>query len=291
MHDAHRTIGVCAMLTAFMLLPSAAFAEFAVPPNDGFVTDVAEILPEDQERSIEERLQAYKNATTNEIAVLMLLTLEGYPIEDASLEIGRTWGVGGTKDNGILLLIAYEDREVRIDVGYGLEGAVPDIVAKGIIDDDITPHFRDGDYAGGIMAAIDALEKHIGGEYTADRYSAPQESPFGVFGFFIGLMMLQWLMAVLGRTTSWWLGGILGGIGGVALAMIFGWWLMIPVLVPLGFLLDFIVSRNFSSRGRTSWWAGGGWGPGGGGRFGGGGGGFGGFGGGSFGGGGASGRW
>lgn len=291
MTSVHRTIGVSAVtvLAALLLMFSTAFAAFSIPPNDGLVTDTAGLLTQEQEQAIEQKIQDYKTATSNEIAVVILRTLESYPIENAGLEIGRKWGVGGTKNNGILLLIAYEDREVRIDVGYGLEGAVPDIVAKGIIDEDLTPHFRDGDYAGGIIAAIDALEKHIGGEYTADRYSAPQESSFGVFGFFIGLILLQWLMAVLGRTKSWWLGGVLGGIGGAALAFVSGWWFAIPVLVPLGLLLDFIVSRNYSSRGTTRWWAGGGWGPGGGGRFGGGG--FGGFGGGSFGGGGASGRW
>ena len=267
-------------------------AAFVIPPNDGFFTDTAGIISVDLERAIEQKLQAYKDTTSNEIAVVILKSLESYPIEDAALEIGRAWGVGSVKNNGLLMLIAYEDREIRIEVGYGLEGAVPDLVAKGIIDTDITPHFRDGDYAGGIDAAIDALQKHIGNEYTAERYAQPTESPFGAFGFFFILIAIQWFIAILSRTKSWWLGGVVGAGGGAVLAFLFGWWLAIPLLVPLGLLLDFIVSKNFHSRGKTSWWAGGGWGPGGGGGFGGSsGGGFGGFGGGSFGGGGASGRW
>lgn len=287
-----RSIGVGALATLVVsfLTPFTVFGEFALPPNDGFLTDTTDIISPADEQAIEQRLQTYKDATSNEIAVVILKSLDGYVIEDAALEIGRKWGVGSVKNNGLLLIIAYEDREVRLEVGYGLEGAVPDLVAKGIIETDITPHFRDGDYAGGINAAIDALQKHIGNEYTADRYAVPDESSAGPFAFFFGLILLQWLIAILGRTKSWWMGGIVGGMGGVVLAVLFSWWLAIPILVLLGLLLDFIVSRSYHARGNTPWWAGGGWGPGGGGRFGGGGG-FGGFGGGSFGGGGASGRW
>ena len=284
-----RMIGASVALTLAMILPVAAFAEFAVPPNDGFLTDTAGIIGAVEESVIEEKLQTYKDTTSNEIAVVILPSLGGYAIEEAALDIGRKWGVGSVKNNGLLMLIAYEDREIRIEVGYGLEGVIPDIVAKGIIDTDITPHFRNGDYAGGISAAIDALQKHIGNEYTADRYVEPAESPFGGLGFILIVIGAQWLIAILSRTKSWWLGGVVGGFGGAMLAFLFGWWLAIPVLVPLGLILDFLVSKNYKSRGHTSWWAGGGWGPGGGGSFGGGG--FGGFGGGGFGGGGSSGRW
>ncbi len=270
-----------------VLLP-VANAAFVIPPNDGFLTDAAGILSQDQAQKIEQKLKAYRDATSNEIAVVIVRTLDSQPIEDAALTIARSWGVGSEKNNGLLMLIAYAEREIRIDVGYGLEGAVPDIVVKGIIDTDITPHFRAGDYASGISVAIDSLQKHIGNEYTVDRYHGSQESVFGFYGFFFLVIALQWLIAILSRTKSWWLGGILGGAGGIVLALLFGWWLTIPVLVPLGLLLDFMVSRNYRSRSNTRWWAGGGWGPGGGGGRGGG---FGGFGGGSFGGGGASGRW
>lgn len=294
MHCLSRSFGTCAVTVLLMALlaPASASAEFQIPPNDGLFTDTASLLSAESEREIEVRLQEYQKATSNEIAVVIVTSLNSYPIEDAALEIGRKWGVGSVKDNGLLMLLSYEDRQIRLEVGYGLEGAVPDIVARGIIDTDITPHFRDGDYAGGILSAIDALEKHIGNEYTAERYAAPAGSSFSSLGFFLVLIGLQWLLAILGRTKSWWLGGVIGGVGGASLAFLYGWWLAIPVLVPLGLVIDYIISRNYHSRGPTQWWAGGHWGPGGGGRFGGGGGGgFGGFGGGGFGGGGASGRW
>lgn len=284
----HRRSLTASLLFA-LLLPVTAFA-FDVPPNDGFVTDTVHLLTAEEKSSIESTIADYRSATSNEIAVVILPTLGGEPIEEVSLEIGRKWGVGSTKNNGILLLIAYDDHLVRIDVGYGLEGAVPDLVAKGIIETDIVPAFRDAKYATGISSAIASLQKHIGGEFTAERYAEPAEN-FGSLPYFFLLLFfaLQWILVVLSRTKSWWLGGLWGGIAAVILTAIYGWWLSIPVLVVLGLLLDFLVSRNYQKRGPTSWWAGGGWGPGG--SSGSGGGGFGGFGGGSFGGGGASGRW
>lgn len=278
---------LCVMTVTLLALPVPLFAQ-EIPPNDGYVTDVADIIDADDETFLEQTIAGYRAETTNEIAVVTLTNLGGRPLEEIALEIGRKWEVGSTKNNGILILVAYEEREVRIEVGYGLEGAVPDIVANGIIEMDMVPDFREGDYGGGIISAVDSLRKHIGNEYTAQRYDAPEESAFTGAGFIVGFILLQWLVAILGRTKSWWLGGVIGGAGGIGLALFFGWWLTIPILVLIGLFLDFVVSKNYTSRGRTKWWAGGGFGPGGGGGRGGG---FGGFGGGSFGGGGASGRW
>ncbi len=263
---------------------------FTVPPNDGFVTDTANILSLADRQKLADRITDYQKTTSNEIAIVIVQSLEGTTIEEAALTIARKWGVGSTKNNGILILVSYADRSVRIEVGYGLEGAVPDIVAKGIIEEDISPRFRNADYYGGLSQAIDSLQKHIGGEYTQDRYMshAQENSPWS-FIFFFGFVVFQWLLAILGRTKSWWLGGVFGAIGGIMLVAFFGWWYSIPILILLGLLLDFIVSKVYAKRGATPWWAGGGWGPGGGGFSSGGG--FGGFGGGSFGGGGASGRW
>ena len=291
MHYRRTLLSLAIFLSSITLLPSVVSA-FDVPANDGFVTDTVQLLSAEEKSSIESTLSAYRASSSNEIAVVILSTLKGDPIEDVGLAIGRKWGVGSTKSNGILLLIAYDDHLVRIDVGYGLEGAVPDLVAKGIIDTDIVPAFRDGTYALGIQTAIASLQKHIGGEYTADRYNVPEESAGPLpFVFFFLFIVLQWILAILARSKSWWLGGVFGGIAGVVLVIAYGgwWWLAIPQFVVLGLFLDFVVSKNYHRRGTPSWWAGGGSGLGG--SSGSGGGGFGGFGGGSFGGGGASGRW
>ncbi len=285
--------GVLIFALAVSCLPNSALA-FDVPTNDGFVTDVAGLLNSAEKKALEGELAAYRQSTSNEIAFVTVKSLNGDPIEDAALAIGRKWGIGQKgKDNGIVILIASDDREARIEVGYGLEGVVPDIVAKGIIDTDLTPAFRQADYYGGMHAVFDSLQKHIGGEYTADRYATSDAGNGSItYVLFFGLIIFQWLFAIMARSKSWWLGGVLGGVGGLILAAIFGWWLSIPVLVIIGLFLDYVVSKGYSKRGKSAWWAGGGWWGGGGGGFGGGsGGGFGGFSGGSFGGGGASGRW
>jgi len=294
---------ILAFIWLLASLPAPAFA-FAVPPNDGFVTDVANILSESEETQIEETLTSYKQETSNEIAVLIVQSLGGEAIADVAVQIGRKWGVGTKeKDNGILILVSYEDREVFIATGYGLEGAIPDIVAKGIIDEEIVSYFRDGDYAGGIAAGFEALKKHIGGEYTAERYSGSDSGSgfFGEFFSFWGLVMIlvfvNFLVSFLGKTKSWWLGGIFGAVAGIIIAIIFSFWIVIPFLAAIGFLFDFMVSKYYkkimSSRRGRGGWTGGGWG--GGGSWGGGSSGSssssGGFSGGSFGGGGAGGKW
>jgi uncharacterized protein len=274
-------------LLALLILAPAVHA-FEVPPNDGFVTDTASVLTADQEQVLEQDLLTYKTQTSNEIAVLIIDTLSGEPIADVAIEAGRKWGVGTSEnDNGILIVIAHTDREIFIATGYGLEGAVPDIVAKGVIEEDILPEFRAGRYSEGITAGIEALKKHIGGEYTATRYSESSAGEFLGPVIFVIFLALQFFGAVMARTQSWWFGGVLGGVGGIILTILFTWWLSIPVLVALGLLIDFILSKSALRRRRAR---GGGFYGGFGGR-GGHSGGFGGFGGGSFGGGGASGKW
>lgn len=273
----------------FLSLTASAYA-FYVPVNDGFVTDDAALLTPSEEESIEADLQQYQRQTSNEIAIVTLPTLSGAVASDVAVEIGRKWGVGTDKDNGILILIGYAEREIWIATGYGLEGAVPDLVAHGIASKDMTPLFRDGKFAEGLQAGIDALKKHIGGEYTAERYNEEADSS-GIFPWIMFLLFLffQWFAALFGRSKSWWAGGVVGGVAGIILTILFSWWISIPVLVLLGLLFDYIVSQNGGGRGGRR---GGGFGGFGGGSMGGGSsGGFGGFSGGSFGGGGGGSKW
>ncbi|MDD4628292.1 MAG: TPM domain-containing protein [Candidatus Peribacteraceae bacterium] len=287
-----RTATIVTLFT-LALMPVAAFA-FDVPPNDGFVTDTAGILKEEDRVGISKVLQDYQTSTSNEIAVLIVKSLNGESIADAAVDVLRKWGVGTKeKSNGILLLIAYDDHKIFLTTGYGLEGVVPDIVTKGIIDQEMTPLFRKGDYAGGIRAAIEALMKHIGGEYKADRYTNASSDGGGpwAFLFFAGIIIFQAVVSFLGQTKSWWLGGVLGAIVGFFLALIFTWWWSVPLLVFVGLLIDYIASKTYKPGKRRRGGGGGGMWLGGGGFGGGGGGGFRGFGGGSGGGGGAGGSW
>lgn len=273
------------MIGVVLLTLASPVHAITVPPNDGFVTDVIGLLPADREAAIEADLEAYAQETSNEIAVLIIQGLQGEDRAAAAVEVGRKWGVGGKQqDNGILILLSYEDRSVFIATGYGLEGAVPDIVAKGVIETDMIPAFRDGDYAKGLEQGIAALKKHIGGEYAADRYADPGEGPWPWI-FFVGCICFDAIASFLGRTKSWWFGGILGCVFGIVLTILYSWWISIPILVAVGLALDFMLSRSGyrgHRGGSRGFWTGG---------TGGGGGGFGGFGGGSFGGGGAGGKW
>ncbi|MBI1812424.1 TPM domain-containing protein [Candidatus Peregrinibacteria bacterium] len=260
---------------------------FTVPPNQGFVTDRAGILTQQQKNDLEHALRAYRQQTSNEIAVVIVPKLGGEAIEDVGVQVGRAWGIGSKqKSNGILLLIAAEERRMTIQVGYGLEGAVPDLTAKAIIDRDITPLFRAGKYHEGILAGIDALEKNIGGEYAPDPEQQAKDTS-GIFPFFVVVcfIILHLSASLLARSKSWWMGGIIGGVIGIILTLLYSFWIAIPIFVLLGLLFDSIVSKTGWPRGggRGGFWFGGG--------IGGGSSGGGGFGGGSFGGGGASGGW
>lgn len=285
----------CTAILALALLLAPSAHAYDLPPNDGFVTDSIGLLTAQERDALDTELQSYASETSNEIAILIIDDLQGEDIVDVAVHAFRTWQIGTAEnDNGILIVFKQSatlgDRELFINTGYGLEGAVPDIVAKGIIDEEIIPFFQEGEYAEGLAAGIDALQKHIGGEYEADRYSAPDD---GVWPFllFVGFFLLEAIAAFLGRTKSWWVGGILGAILGIILTALYSWWIAIPVLVALGLVLDFFLSQAGyqGARGRGGRGGGGFWGGG----FGGGsgGGGFGGFGGGSTGGGGAGSRF
>lgn len=279
-----------AFLAAWLCMGPAALAQtsFTVPANDGFVTQTTSLLSPEQEQKVEAQLSAYRTETSNEIAVLIVEKLDGIPAIDAALQTLRSWKVGRADvNNGAVILVSRVDRQMAIAVGYGLEGAVPDLVAKGIIERDITPYFKNEDYSGGLTAGITALGKHIGGEYTAERYTQSSmnwEEALMSFFFFVMYIFGSYFAS----TKSWWQGGIIGGVFGLVLYFIQGSLLAIPVFAVLGLGTDFILSQmgwqfNSGSRYRRGF---GGFG----GRRGGGGG-FSGFSGGSGGGGGASGSW
>lgn len=239
------------------------------PPR--LVNDFAHVLTNDQIESLERKLVSYDDSTSTQIVVVTVATTGDYVIDEYALKILRDWGVGNKKtNNGIVILAAINDRKVKIEVGYGMEGVVPDIIAKQIIENEITPNFRQQNYYRGFDDAADAIIKAATGEYKAPegyRKTSGRRSGSSL-PFFVIIVVILIIVSRSGgrggggmmsrRGSNPLLGGILGGIIG-------------------------------SSLGRGG---GGGWSGGGGGwSGGGGGGGFGGFGGGSGGGGGASGSW
>jgi uncharacterized protein len=155
----------------FVVLCQASLAQRAVPPLWGHrVHDEAHVLKAETIDKLESMLKQHEDSTTNQIAVLIIPSLEGDVLEAYSLRVAHTeWKLGkDNNDNGVLLLIAVEDRKMRIEVGQGLEGPLPDAVANRIIRNEIAPHFREQEYDAGVIAGVEGIIDAIGGEYAAE---------------------------------------------------------------------------------------------------------------------------
>ncbi|USQ96333.1 TPM domain-containing protein [Caulobacter sp. RL271] len=251
-------------LMAVILLMTAlpAFAAPKFPPLTGRVVDDAQILSPDAERDLTAKLENLETTTGRQLVVATVPDLQGYPIEDYGYQLGRTWGIGEKdKDTGAILLVAPNERKVRIEVGYGLEPVLTDALSSVIIQSAILPKFRDGDMEGGIVAGTDALVEQLSlpadqAKARIEQASQPERhqakgSP--IVGFLI-------FMFVIFVFSSLFRGRRRGGLGSALPWIILG-------------------ALNNSGRGGGGWSGGGG----GGGGFSGGGG--------SFGGGGSSGSW
>ena len=177
-----------------------ALSQPAVPTLTGRVVDRADILSSTTEETLTALLKAHEDSTSNQVAVLTIPSLEGEPIEAYSLRVAETWGLGtAANDNGVLLLVAVEDRAMRIEVGLGLEGALTDVLAGRIIRNEITPRFRSGDFDGGVLVGVQSIIGSIEGTY------APAETEVEVYAeerppFWIGLifLLLPSVFAVIG---------------------------------------------------------------------------------------------
>lgn len=271
------------------------------------VHDDAKILSQQTSDLLESRLRAFEDSTSNQIAILIVNSLDGEPIEEYSLRVAEKWKLGkASKDNGVLLLIAVNDHKMRIEVGHGLEGVLTDLLCNRIIRNEIAPKFRKDDYEAGVTAGIDAIVKGIGGEYTADdsddvamaELSWKEQLLIGAFVFgILGIFTFVGLIAP--GCGGWFLYAflipfyatfptiLLGEKGGVALL---GTYLVLFPILKLMLRKTAWGERmskkmGTGSGGGRGWSSGSGWssGGGGGGGFSGGGG--------SFGGGGSSGSW
>ena len=277
-----------------------AHALVAVPPLVGRVVDQTGTLSADDIASLQQTLRNFEARKGSQIAVLIVPTTDGEAIEPFSLRVAEAWKIGRKKiDDGALLVIAKNDRHLRIEVGYGLEGSLTDVTAKRIIDEDITPKFKAGDFAGGVSAGIGRMIRVIDGE----KLPAPEPphwqgsnsfDPTDMFNPFLiipvllfGGLMRNLLGRLLGSVAS-------GGLVTVIAWYFFGSWLaaaLAGVIAAVFVMFGDAITSQSTGRGSGGGWSGGG--VGGGGSWSGGGssssdsGG----GGGSFGGGGASGSW
>jgi uncharacterized protein len=268
-----RSFITTALCAALLVLSASGAWALDAPPYAGRVTDLAGMMSPATRQALDAHLAELEKTDSTQVAVLTVPSLEGDSIEAFSMRVAEAWKVGQKDtDNGALLVVSKEDRKVRIEVGYGLEGVLTDILAGQIVDNVITPRFKAGDFDGGFAAGVAAISGAVRGEYVATR--APgKRGKSGVLPLIVlPMLLIIFFTEVFGRGKRAAMAreeraGLTrdgrtahgSGLGGAASTL---------------FLLSML-----------------GGGRGGGGGFGGGGGGFGGFGGGGFGGGGASGGW
>ena len=175
-----RKILLAAFAGAFL---TASAAALDVPSLSGRINDNAHILDPRTAGDLELKLKDYEIRTGHQFAVLTITSLQGASLEEFSLRVTNTWGLGRKEaDDGILLLVVRDDRKIRIEVGRGLEAALPHALCEGIIRDAIAPRFRGGDYAGGVTAAVDAI--------LAALSSSPSKPPGRLDAVFAALQLV-----------------------------------------------------------------------------------------------------
>jgi uncharacterized protein len=264
------------------LLPSVASAEdVAIPPLQHRVTDLTGTLSAEQQADLESRLATFEAKKGSQIAILLVPTTQPEDIAQYSIRVVEAWKLGRKGvDDGVLVLLAKNDRKSRIEVGYGLEGALPDVIAKRIVDDVMRPYFQQGDFYGGLLAGTDKIAAVIDGEPLPEARQH-QASGMGANALF-GILMVAIVVGGVLRSV---LGKFVGGLasGGLAAVLLYFLGAGVLIAVVLGIIAFFMTL--VSGQGLPLGYGGGGFGGGGsgGGGFGGGGGGFGG--------GGASGSW
>lgn len=208
-----RTMFLLPALGVVLALSTVSSSALEVPYLSHRVTDQAGILDSAAESRLEEQLKQLETSTGAQVAVLTIPSLDGEVLEDFSLRVVEEWRLGrDDEDDGVLVLVARDDRKVRIEVGYGLEGAITDLQSKRIIDGLMVPEFRQGDFAGGIEAAVGAIGGAIRGEPDAIPVSASSSDSSGgsdpITIFWLAIFFLFWILSAFSKK------GRRGGGGG-----------------------------------------------------------------------------
>ncbi len=243
------------ILFIVLSISSISFAQEFPAKSNRLVNDFGSLLSAEEISSLESKLVAYNDSTSTQVSIVIVKSLEGYEVSDYAVRLANAWGIGrAEKNNGVLILVGLEEKKMTIQTGYGLEGVLPDAICKRIIEKEMKPAFKAGNFYEGFDLASTAIFKFAAGEYKADHYKKKKGIPFTLI-----IILFVVFIFIAGRSRKYQSIDGKGVRGGG------------------GFFPPFIGGGGF-----------------GGGGFGGGsssGGGFGGFGGGSFGGGGASGGW
>ena len=297
-----------ALAAAILFLPAPALAQqweagtdglLPIPPLSAHVTDLTQTLSTAEKQALDAKLTDWEARTTNQLAVLIVPTTLPEPIESYALRVAEKWQIGRKgKDNGALFLVAKNDKKMRIEVGYGLEGAVTDVTARRIIAENVAPQFRDGKFAAGIDAGVDRIISVVAaGKPLPERKAGNVSVQHRGGGFDFGTMLLILFIVVplVGAVLRSIFGRLLGstvgaGVVGAAAWFVAGSLLIAGIAAVVGFIVMIFAGAASTMAGRRGGgvflpggFGGGGIGGGGGGGWTGGGG--------SFGGGGASGGW
>lgn len=274
-------LGTALALSLTLLAPCATTAQVTVPALLGHVTDQTKTLAPEQIAALEQTLSTFEARKGSQLAVLIVPSTAPEEIEQFALRVAEQWKLGRKKvDDGAILVVAKNDRALRIEVGYGLEGALSDITSKRIISETITPRFKQGDYFGGIEAGVAQIIKVVEGE----PLPAPNSRPTGSYDDVRQMLPVLFIVALaVGGILRSALGKVPGALVTGAVVSVLSWFvigtLFLSVVAGLGALVFTLVGSTRMLYGTAAMRGG----RGGGGGFRGGGGGFGG--------GGASGRW
>lgn len=274
-----------------ILIPVNSFAYTSPGKATGYVNDFANVMSPETKINLETSLSNLNSSNNIKIAVVTIPSLGDENIETYAVKLFEEWKIGNKGlDNGALLLVSMGDRKVRIEVGYGLESVLTDTQSNYIIQKIIIPEFKNGQYEQGIVAGANAIVGVLKGQINFSESNNTKSNILDTINNILhsfGFIIVVVVFSVLGRTKSWWLGGVMGGIIGIVIGIIYSsiitgiFWTFI--LTIFGLIVDYFVSKGGGGGHGGMWWGGG---------HGGSGGGFGGFGGGGrSGGGGASGSW
>ena len=213
------------LLAALLLVAAGALAAPAIPKARGYVNDYAGLLSPAAAGQIERFLTDFERSDSTQFAVLTVPSLDGEDLEGYAIRVAQAWGIGQKgKDNGALLLVAKAERAVRIEVGYGLEDRLTDLLAGRIVDQEIVPRFARGDFDGGVMAGVQAMTEAVRGAYRGDQGRQRQKERSPVAGLLLLLFLGPALLRLAGGgrpgrrggfyTTGGFGGGGFGGGGG-----------------------------------------------------------------------------
>jgi uncharacterized protein len=257
------------VLALLLCLASAAFADVAVPQLTGRVVDQTGTLSSSDIASLNQKLRDLETRKGSQVAVLIVPTTQPEAIEQFSIRVAEAWKIGRKKiDDGAILVVAKADRKLRIEVGYGLEGSLTDVTSRRIIDEEITPKFRTGDFAGGISAGVDRMIRVINGEQLpapAPQAAHGQDinwntiSSFAPFFIIGGIGVGAFLRALFGRLLG---SAAMGGLVGV-LAWLFIGSLTVGLFAGLAGFIFTMIAESFAKLGPptrgggSSGWSGG----------------------------------